>query len=269
MKKLSLLILFPSAVFSQLNCNVFEDKNCKKACELANYAEPYQGFRKSQEAFDEAIMLCPSLDYAYREKSVPYLKRGLFIAWKELIDRAVEINPRQNLGYRGWCKYQFLRDYKGALEDIESFEKLVGAENIGYSQNGNYSLQTVKALCYRGLGNNAKALEIMEDQLSKKNNTPLMFDYYHLGVVYFAQENFIKAKENFERQIMYNDYFAEPYYYLALISEKEGNITKARELTNKALSYYCDDKYMKDSYTTVIDKIYKANIENLKKNLLK
>ena len=97
---------------SQINCSVFESPNCKEACELVKKAEQYQGLNYSQMAFDEAIKLCPSFDYAYREKSVPYLKRGDFVTWKKLIDKAVELNPKQNLGYRGWCQYQFLRNFQ-------------------------------------------------------------------------------------------------------------------------------------------------------------
>ncbi|AZI54741.1 hypothetical protein EIB75_05520 [Epilithonimonas vandammei] len=256
-----ILVCFSSLLKSQYNCNVFADENCKKACEISNRSAEYQGFLDSQKGFDEAIKLCPSFDYGYSEKSVPYLKRGDFITWKKLIDKAVELNPKRQLGYRGWCQYQFLRNYSAAIKDIEDLEKLVGKDNVGFSQNGNYQLQIVKALCYKGLGDKQKAIDIIEHQLSKKDNIVLLFDYYHLGVLYYELADYNKAKFCFEKQIANSDYYAEPYYYLSLIYTKNNNV-KAKEMIDKALIYYNEAKYIKDAYTTVMDKVYKEEIQN-------
>src|SRR5690606_21534705 len=105
------------------------------ARKLSIEAEREQGARRSQLLFDEAIKLCPGFDFAYYEKSVPYLKRGDFITWRRLMDMAVELNPKRNLGDRGWCRYQFLRDYQGAIQDIEKLDSLV-IYDIGFSVNG-------------------------------------------------------------------------------------------------------------------------------------
>lgn len=262
-----ILTLMGIVLKAQINCNTFNDESCKKACELVNLAEPYQGYKQSQLAFDEAIELCPSFDYAYREKSVPYLKRGDFILWKKLIDKAVELNPRNNLAYRGWCKYQFLRDYRAALDDIESFEKLMEDNHIEYSQNGDYSLKIVKALCYKMLGDTSKAINIIEGQVSRKDYTPRLFDYYHLGILFYETSNYNKAKKYFEKQIRNNDYYAEPYYYLAQIYKKQNNKLQAILLINKALEYYLTGKYMKDPYTNIVDRVYEKQMIYFQKNL--
>lgn len=261
------LLLISASLNGQVNCNIFDNEDCKKACELANLAETSQGIKQSQLAFDKAIELCPNFSYAFREKSVPYLKRGDFITWKKLIDKAVELNPFENLGYRGWCQYQFLRNYKAALIDIENFEKLVGSDNMGFSQNGNYHLEIVKALCYKGLGDKFKAIDLFEIQFNKKNYSPMLFDYYHLGVLYFEVGNLEKAKETLEKQISNNDYFAEPYYYLSLIYAKENNMVLAKKMITKAQIFYSENKFIKDSYTTPQDKIFEKNIFFFKKKL--
>lgn len=171
MRKLAfaLISIACSGALAQPNCNVYKDNEpCFKACELAIKAGQYQGSQQSQTQFDEAIALCPTLDYAYFEKSVPYLKRGQFIEWKKLIDRAVDLNPTQHLGYRGWCRFQFLRDYEGAIADLEKLGSLIGP-NLGYSVNGDYPLAIALALCYKQLGNKQKAIEIIEAQLKQPN----------------------------------------------------------------------------------------------------
>ncbi|WP_076447339.1 tetratricopeptide repeat protein [Chryseobacterium sp. RU37D] len=266
MKKLlfTFTILSPlTVVLSQLNCNSYNDAPCKEACKLVNLAEPYQGFKDSQKMLDMAIKLCPNMDYAYREKSVPYLKRGDFITWKKLIDKAVEINPKNNLGYRGWCKYQFLRDYKGALTDLKKLKNMMN--DIGFSQNGDYNLEIVIGLCYKALDQKSKAIELIEKQLSKKEYVPLNHDYIHLGVLYLEVGNREKAIKCFNKEIEISDYYAETYYYLAM-AYKEKNKELYTQNLIKAKEFYLKDFRMKDPYTHPMDAIYLQQIiEELKK----
>jgi tetratricopeptide (TPR) repeat protein len=255
-----LIFLVFGNIQAQVNCNAIEGENCKKACEIYNKGAGYQGSKESQESFDEAIKFCPTFSNAYMEKSVPYLKRGDFITWKTLIDKAVELDPKMHLGYRGWCKYQFLRDYKGAIADIEALEKIYPKGYLGYSANGDYELHITKAMCYSALGQKEKAISIFENQLAKKDHNVGLYDYYQLGVTYFELKNYKKALENFEKQSNKID-FAENIYYkskIAKISKK-----KYLDLKTLALKTYDEGKYMKDPYTHHFNKVYKIQIEEL------
>lgn len=257
---LSLLILMMyTNLLSQVNCNIIDDKNCKKSCETVKLASEHQGFSVSQEAFDLAIKLCPKNDEAYLGKSIPYLKRGDFITWKRLIDKAVELNPRMNLGYRGWCRYQFLRDYKGAITDFETLEK-IQPNGLGYSQNGNYHLEIVRGICYSAIGQKAKAISIIEKQINKKNYTIGIYDYYQLGVTYYDSNQFDKALENFEKQSKISD-FAENIYFKAKVSKIRNK--DFLDLKKLALKSYDEGKFMKDSYTHHYNKIYRKQIVDL------
>ena len=253
-------ILFSIKGFTQINCEAIQDENCKKACKIYNMAEPMQGSNYSQVAFDYAIELCPNFADAYREKSVPYLKRGDFITWKILIDKAVEINPKEHLGYRGWCRFQFLRDYKGAIEDFEKLENL--GEDLRFSQNGDYHLTIVKGMCYAKLGQSKKAIQIIENQLNKKDPILGFYDYYQLGIIYFEQKNYQKALECFNKTNP-NYEFAENIFYKSkvykILNDKD-NYLKNKNLATK---YYTEGKTMRDAYTHHLNKIYLKEIEEL------
>lgn len=258
-----LLLVFPICMYSQPNCNIYQtdsDGPCYHACILAVEAERYQWTREAQIKFDESIKLCPKLDYAYMEKSVPYLKSGNFIEWKKLIDKAVELNPIARLGYRGWCRYQFVRDYKGAISDFERLDSMTQFD-IGYSQNGDYQLNIAKALCYKALGQKSKAIEIIQNQLSQKGYTPMTYDYLHLGVLKLETGDMAGGIEYLKKSIAYNDYFAEPYYYLGLIYKKQNLVKEHRENMEKAKTYYLKGHKRFDPYTHPMDKIYLADIE--------
>jgi tetratricopeptide (TPR) repeat protein len=258
-----LLIISPMYTYSQFNCNVYKiNKNqpCYEACVIATEGEAGQGTKASQLQFDKAIELCPSFDYAYAEKSVPYLKRGDFITWKKLIDKAVDLNPIGHLGYRGWCKYQFVRDYRGAIKDLEKLDSLISYD-IGYSINGDYQLNIALALCYKAIGQKRKAVEIIENQLAQKDYTPMIYDYLHLGVLKMETGDIYGGIEYLKKSIAFNDYLAEPYYYLGLIYKKQNMTKEFRDNMEKAKTYYLKGYKRFDPYTHPMDKVYLADIE--------
>lgn len=256
-------LFLPLFAIAQPNCNVYKLKNdslCYKACVTATEGQTSQGSKESQLRFDQAIKLCPSFDHAYFEKSVPYLKRGDFVTWKKLIDQAVALNPAAHLGYRGWCRYQFIRDYRGAINDLEKLAT-INTYDIGYSINGDYHLNVAKALSYKAIGEKLTAIKIIEDQLSKKDYSPMTYDYFHLGVLKMEIGDTEDAITYLEKSIAYNEYLAEPYYYLALIYDSQGLKDKFKVHMEKAKTLYLKGYKRFDVYTHPMDKIYLADIE--------
>lgn len=257
-----LFACFSLCAFSQRNCNIYkEDKACYEACLESEKAIRHpQGSRESQLHFDRAIELCPTFDYAYFEKAVPYLKRGQFIAWKKLIDKAVELNPEAHLGYRGWCRYQFLRDYKGAIEDIERLESLA-TYDVGMGANGDYHLIVTKALCYKALNQKENALSILRNQLARADYEAMSFDYLHLGVLQLELNQPEEAVTSLLKQVEVNDYLAETYFYLGKATEALGQQGSAQEYFAKALTLYEGGQHLRDPYTHPMDRVFKVEIE--------
>jgi tetratricopeptide (TPR) repeat protein len=264
----SLLFIFAEGI-SQPNCNIYKWNNnepCYQACNLVNEDNSPQGSRQSQLLFDKALAMCPALDYALSEKAVPYLKRGDFITWKKLIEKAVELNPTSHLGYRGWCRFQFVRDYKGAIADLEKLSTLLSPE-IGYSVNGDYQLNIAKALCYKAIGEKTKAIKIIEEQLATKNYSPGLYDYLHLGVLKIETGNIQEGIKYLNKSIAYNDYMAEPYYYLGLAYKSQNMMKEFKANMEKAKEYYQKGYKRFDPYTNPIDKIFLSDIERELKNI--
>jgi len=150
-KILIVIILLSYLKANSQNCQAFlyyGDTLQYEACLIAEERDGHYQYSKAyQEALDRAIEKCPYFSYGYFHKSVAYLKSGDFLTWKKLIDKAVELKPEENLGYRGWCRYQFFRDYQGAINDIERLDNLV-TYDIGYSAGCEYHLNIAKAICY-------------------------------------------------------------------------------------------------------------------------
>lgn len=256
-----IVVCLVSPLLAPPNCEIYkEDQLCYEACQEAMTAIRFpQGYYKSQEHFDRSIELCPTLAYSWMEKAVPYLKRGLFVEWKALIDQAVALDPAEYLGYRGWCRLQFLRDYEGAIEDIDQLKSLVKYD-IGYCQTGDYHLNFAQAFCYKALGDFDLARALMTEQLNSKNYSKGLYDFYHLGVLEYETGHYETAVDYFTQQIEFNDHLAGTHFYLALTQKALGNIEAYTHHLNKAEVFYDSGKVLTDPYTEPFDKVYLMDI---------
>lgn len=268
MKKLYLLLLLIpfSGTYAQPNCEAYKYlgdmvkyEACKKAMEIKGH---YQFSKEYQTILDEAIKIDPTFDYPYWAKSVAYLISGDFVTWKKLIDKAVALNPKERLGYRGWCRYQFFRDYEGAIRDIEKLDSLV-TYDIGQSQNGTYHLNIAKGLCYKAIGEKEKAINIIEEQIKLNEAEDFIgaYDYLHLGVLYLETNDPEKALAAFENQTEHNE-VAENQYYSALAYKALENRNEYKTSLERAKKLYLDGNKLSDPYSSPMDKIYLKNIED-------
>lgn len=257
-----LLLIIISSLWGQPNCNYFKlqgDIKKYEACQASLKAAGHYQFSKAyQEALDESIAIDSTFAYAYRAKSTAYLKSGDFVTWKELMDKAVALDPQDNLDYRGWCRFQFFRDYQGAIDDILLLKK-INKNQIGFSVNGDYHLDIALALCYKSIGKKEEAISILENKLAEPNFSPGLYDHIHLGVLYGEAGRLEEALEAFQTQEKIND-LAENRFYTALIYKYSGDEKNYKSNLEKAKLYYKQDKKLFDPYTEPIDKIYMADI---------
>jgi len=267
MKKYVLLmmcLLVSGITYSQGNCNLFEGK-CKEACELSYEANKGQGSRSSQELFDKCIELCPTFAYAYYEKSVPYLKQGLFKEWKLLMDKAVKYDQNYLLN-RGCNQIQFIRNYEEGVKDLDKLVELKNSINIGFSPSGEYHAQLLRAIAYQKLGDLEKAIKLIDELLKLKNYFQGPNDYFHIGIIYLEAGNVNQADEAFKRQNEYDEK-AETLFYLSKLYELKNDTSNQRKSLEKSKELYNQGRTMTNTYYHYIDKIFMLDIEKELKKL--
>ncbi len=265
MRKIYIFVLLVSILkLRAQNCETFRfsgDSLQYEACKIAEEASDYYQFSKEyQEVYDRALEKCDYFATGYHAKSVAYLKSGDFIEWKRLIDKAVALKPKEFLSNRGWCLFEFCKDYGGAIQDIERLDELVDYD-IGYSSDGAYHLNIVKAVCYKQIGEGDKAIEIFEAKLNEENYSAGPYDYLHYGVTLLENGDAIKAISMIEKQIEINE-SAECYYYLALAFKKQSKNSKYKSNLQKAKELYQKGNFISGSYVSHIDKVYLQDIED-------
>lgn len=264
-----LLVLLPAGVFGQYNCSIYTDSSYARACRIYNAVDSlYQGSVRCQYYLDSAIAVCPGFAPAWHEKSVPYLKRGDFVTWRRLLDKAVDLDPLSFLPYRGWCRFKFLRDYEGALLDLRVFDSLTGGRHQS-SNDGNYELHVVMALCERELGHMEAAFRYFAigiDSVEAQSGPAAtgLYDYLHLGVTKMRTGDLPGAIRALEQENRKYDHFADTYYYLGMVYLLEGqrgpakaNLLRARELMHDHSGKY----HVYDIYCEMPDVVYPGDIE--------
>ncbi len=181
--------------------------------------------------------------------------------WKKLIDKAVEFDPLFYHGYRGGARFMFLRDYEGAIRDIEEIKRINNGES-GTIYNGEYHLEVIRALSYRGIGDTLKAANILQEHIQSYELRGY-HDYYHLGVLLYQLKRFDEAEQALIKQLAYMDYYADTYYYLALINKEKNNMSAYHVNLEKAQTFYKEGKCLRglNSFMDYPDKVYLKEIE--------
>lgn len=267
-KKWFLLIIgvvTAALAWAQPNCNVYTDGSpCRKACEFCYKAiDEDQGSRKSQLYFDSAIAICPTLAYAWFEKSVPYLKRGDFATWYKLLDKAVELEPNQYLGYRAGCLFPTLKDYKTVIRDLERLDKLRNGGALGYSPGGDYDLRIFLGLSRRESGDYEGALKELNKAIAQaeKENRVGAYDYIHRAVTYFQLKDYNAARNDLQQQLLIYPQLADTHYYLGLLAEASSNSIEAKRYYQLAYDKYLAGYHRHDPYSVLPDQVFLTQIK--------
>ena len=250
--------------YGQEDCgNLEQNSERAEACKKANEAYRYYEFDpRYDEVLSQAIAIDSSYGQSYKLKALPYLKRGDLITWKLLIDEAVRYEPERYLIERANHRFYHLKDYAGALRDIDTV-----LDNPAYKTESHeyttYYVRIMRALCFRGIGKDSVALSIMEELLYNEVHWPKPYDFIHFGKLYLNIGNLEDALNVFTIHSE-NYQMAETEYYLALIYYELDQKDFFNHHIEQAHNLYLKGLKMTGKYTTPLDKIYEEDIIALK-----
>ena len=225
-----------------------------------NYASHLQGVSLSQSMFEILKLQDPSNDLIYFEQSVPFNKRGYYNKGFHLLDKAVEIDPKIHLGYRGYMKLRFLRDFKGALEDFNRLDSLT--PNFIDTPRGE-DIDFLRGEAYFGLENYEKS--IVHFKRSVENQGEGWADiqaFVYTGLSEYELGNFEEAKKQFEKALIQSKYTVEAHIGLAKVYKEIGESAKSESHLDKAEKYFTYKR--NDPYNEYLNEVYKSDIISLR-----
>lgn len=253
------------------------EEKIKKSDEMINgghiiLSPHYQGSVKMMSYTEEAIALNPQNADAWRELSIPYLKRGMPHKWKPLFEKAVYHDSVTWQPWRGYLYLWFYRDYKKAIADFDASDTLT--PNFIDAPQG-HSVDYWRGIAYLGLKNYEKSNWYFEKHIAKETEQ-FGKDYVDLtaflynGICYFEAGNYKKALSNFENQLTYsNQLSADAKFYKAQILKAENKITEAKTLIESAINDYKAGYYNSRPYVETLREIYLEDLETFKTQLTK
>lgn len=229
----------------------------------------YQGTPTCMNAFAFILELDSTNAEAYRELSIPYLKRGIPHHWEKWINKAVEYDPIAWQTYRGYNYLWFYRDYKRAIADFDASDTLT--PYLDYPQG--HSVDFWRGIAYLGLKDYKNSIAFWNRHITKETEDTgedwvEMEAFLYRGIAYYESGEKEKATENFDKLIHYFKNSADANYYKAKILFEQEEKEMALEMLENAIVDFDAGFYNNRGYVETLRQIYKQDLEELKTQIV-
>ncbi|MHC9089904.1 tetratricopeptide repeat protein [Tenacibaculum sp. IMCC1] len=215
--------------------------------------------------YEKAIEYDKENSDAWKERSVAYNKAGDFEKGFEYLNKAVNLDPKLHLGYRGWIRLRKMRDFDKALEDFDRLDSLT--PNFVDAPWGE-DIDFLRGECYFGKKHYQKAIETFNRSIkNQKEDWADVHSFVYLGLSEYELGNYKKSIIEFKRSLKQSENIPESYFGMAKAYQKLGLFEKAKESILKAESniHYKRD----DVYNEFLNEIYISEIIEFKQQLYK
>lgn len=201
----------------------------------------------------------------YMEYSVSINKGGDFNKGFQYLNKAVELNPKSHLGYRGWMRLRKLRDYDKALIDFDKLDSLTpNFVDAPWGEN----IDFLRGECYFGKKDYEKAIQMFNRNIeNQKEDWADIYSFVYLGLCEYELGNYENAIKEYQRGLNQFEHLCEAYYGMAKAYYKLGNLEEAKINVLKAevrIQYK-----RKDVYNEFLNEIYIEELLEFKENLNK
>lgn len=228
-------------------------------------AEHMQGSLLSQKMFDILKSQYPDYSNAYFEQSVAFNKYGNHAKGFELLDQAVDLDPELHLGYRGYMKLRFLRDFNGAVMDFDRLDSLT--PNVVDAPWGE-DIDFLRGECYFGRKDFPKAIQYFNRSVSnQEEDWADIQTFVYLGLCEYELGNFEKAVLEFKRALSQSEHICEAHFGLAMTYKKLGQMELSKEHLEKAENYIAYKR--ENEYYEYLNEIYLWELQEFEQQLEK
>lgn len=186
-----------------------------------------------QMYLDSALAIEPLNAHLWEQKAMPNFKNGNYLDGMRFLNKAVELDSTAWLGYRGFMKCIFLKDYKNALTDLMScYVQTPFATRMDHT----YSFWV--GLCHLKLNDldlaNYYLQQSINQQLTKGKDWVHYVDWFYWTLTKLKQNELDAALEYLENALAQNPEFPDALYYKAQILYKQKHKDEAKTVLLEA-----------------------------------
>lgn len=250
-----------------------EERNRKAAFKWQEFLDAhgyYQGSPQNMKAIEEILKLNSNHCEALRERSIPYLKRGIPKKWKKYMDQAVSCDSTRWIGWRGYLYLYFYRDYAKAIADFDATDTLTPGF-IDAPQG--HSVDYWRGHAYLGTKNYEKSIYYYQKHIAhvtQKFGEDWVEPDAFLNIAIAHYEN--KALDSMPYYLdkalnYYQDKSADSKYYYALYHKSNGDSLKALNYLDGGIEDFLGGNYKRRNYNEEIRQIYVEELIALEEKL--
>jgi len=230
-----------------------------------------QGTAKTMKLIDEIIKLNPNHCDALRERSTPYLKRGMPQEWKIYFNQAVKCNSARWMGWRGYHYLYFFRDYSKAIADFDATDTLT-PNHIDTPQG--HSVDFWRGHAYLGAKNYGKSIYYYQKHIDRVT-TEFGEDrvepeaFLNMAIVHYENKSLDSMPYYLDKALYYyQDKSADSKYYYALYHKSKGDTIKVLSYIDGGIEYFLEGYYKRrPNYNEDVRQIYVEELIVLEQKL--
>lgn len=184
-----------------------------------NFEQPWKNYSycsfKWQNTLDSIIKKEPNDAYLWQQKSMPYFKNGDYHYGMRYLDNAVKLDEISWLGYRGFMKCIFLKDYENAISDFKDIAK---KQANGSEMDHSYHFYI--AISYLKLGLLDSTAKYINICLAKPKEKLHYLDWYYAGILKLYQNELETSLIYFDNALSEYSHLSDANYYKGLVLKR-------------------------------------------------
>lgn len=228
-----------------------------------------QGSVSEVMVLEEAIRLTPQRADLHREIGIPYGKRGMAVEFHPPYSRAVELDPENWQGYRGYMYLYFYRDYERAIADFDGLDALT-PNFVDYPQAT--SVHFMRAVAYLGMEDYDTALAYFDKHITEELRTTTedfidLKTFVFQGIAHYKKGDIAAARKSFDRGTTNTPYSSDLWYWTAKLAQERGDKITATNAIEKAEIQFKKGYSNNRPYVEEFFQIYEGDIQELKEKI--
>lgn len=249
---LLLLISLPFVSFGQENMSEHKKDSLKNRYYTNGVAKYHSYSAKFQFYADTLLHFFPDNPEIWQQRAIPLFKSGKYEIGIKYLNKAVELDKKEYIAYRGFINCIFLKQHSQSIQD---FKEAIALKGEGYEIDHPFAFYI--GLNYLQMNQLDSAKYYLErsmeiERRSKSENFLSPTNWFYLGIVAYEQEKWQDALSYFDKALHLYSSFPEVKYFKALILNKLEQKELAITLLEEAVAdYHCD--YLFPEYNAVYE----------------
>lgn len=230
------------------------------------FFKTHQGTPKAMTLLDEILELDCTNAEAWRERSIPYLKRGFPGQWFKNYEKAIVYDAKEWIGWRGYNYLFFYKDFRRAISDFDATDTLTkGFTDFPQAM----SVDFLRGISYYGLESYDTALIFLQRYIDTELQGSGGLDFIdqnaflYKGRIHQKLNNHDSALVAFDTGLKIFDQSSDLHYHKAYSFLEQGNLAMAKSEAKLAKQCFDLGYVHRRPYIEVLDQIYDYDIREL------